>query len=142
MRHHCATVNEVAIVSILLGGVLVCSRGCLLVAPAATLRWFEGIVATNARTRAFGAVVLALGGTMAWAGNSESSGLAAFLLVCGWVIVGIGLVALVLFPGIYRAIAEGMLPASRTGGLAAWRALGLLGVVAGGFFIYFGVLAL
>ena len=62
--------SEVGIVSIVLGVVVVCSRGALLVAPAATLRWFEGVVATNGRTRALGAVALTLGASMTWAGAS------------------------------------------------------------------------
>ena len=134
--------SEVGVVSIVLGVVMVCSRGALLVAPAATLRWFEGVIATNGRTRALGAVTLTLGASMAWAGSSEHSGLATILSVVGWAVVGISTLALVLFPAAYRAIAEAALPTDSDEDLIGWRFLGLFGVIIGGLLIYYGVLAL
>ena len=119
-----------------------CSRVALLVAPAATLRWFEGVIRTNGRTRALGAVTLALGATMAWAGASGYSGLATILSVGGWAVVGISTLALVLFPAVYRAIGEALLPSDTDADLTGWRALGLGGVFIGGLLIYFGALAL
>jgi uncharacterized protein YjeT (DUF2065 family) len=135
-------VSEVGVVSIVLGVVVLCSRGALLVAPAATLRWFEGVIETNARTRALGAVALALGTAMAWAGASEQSGLATILWVVGWASIGISTLALLLFPAAYRAIAEKVLPSDPDPDLSGWRVLGLFGVIVGGLLIYFGALAL
>jgi len=122
----------------------VCGRGALLVAPAATLHWFEGVIATNGGTRALGTFVLTLGAAMVWAGASEQSGLATVLSVVGWVVVGIGALALVLFPGVYRAIAEAVLPsaADADADLIGWRVVGLLGVSIGGLLIYYGAVAL
>ena len=135
--------SEVGVVSIVIGVIMVCSRGSLLVAPAATLRWFEGVIATNGRIRALGACALILGASMAWAGASEHGGLAAILSVVGWAIVGISTLTLVLFPGAYRAIAKAMLPTTdEDTDLTGWRFLGLLGTVIGGLLIYFGALAL
>jgi len=134
--------SKVGVVSIVLGVLVVCSRGALLVAPAATLRWFEGLIGTNGRTRALGAVSLALGASMVWAGASEHSGLATILSVGGWAVVGISALALVLFPAAYRAIVEGMLPSDTDADLTGWRVLGLAGVILGGLLIYFGALAL
>jgi hypothetical protein len=129
-------------VSIVVGVVVVCGRGALLVAPAATLHWFEGLIATNSGTRALGAFVLTLGAAMIWAGASEHNGLATVLSVVGWVIVGISTLALVLFPAVYRAIAEAILPSAADSDLIGWRFVGLLGVSIGGLLIYFGALAL
>ncbi len=134
--------SEVGVVSIVLGVVVVCGRGALLVAPAATLRWFEGVIGTNGRTRALGAVTLTLGASMAWAGALEHSGLATILPVIGWPIVGISTLALALFPAVYRAIAEAVLPSDTDADLTGWRILGLAGVIIGGLLIYFGALAL
>ena len=134
--------SEVGIVSIVVGVVVVCSRGPLLVAPTATLRWFEGVIATNGRIRVLGVGVLILGTVMAWAGASEHGGLAMSLSVVGWAIVGISTLALLLFPAAYRSIAEAVLPTDADEDLAGWRFLGLLGVIIGGLLIYFGVLAL
>ena len=60
--------SRVAVVSIVLGVIVVCSRGALLVAPAETLGWFEALIATNGRIRALGAFALKLGATIAWVG--------------------------------------------------------------------------
>ena len=134
--------SEVGVVSIVLGVVVVCSRGALVVAPAATLRWFEGVITTDGRIRVMGAVMMALGAAMVWAGASEHSGLATFLSVVGWAFVGISTLALELFPAAYRAIAEAVLPSDTGAELTGWRLLGLLGVIIGGLLIYFGALAL
>jgi hypothetical protein len=134
--------NKVGVVSIALGILVVCSRGGMLVAPAATLRWFANIIATDGRVRAFGAVALTLGAAMAWAGASESSGLATVLRVWGWAIIAISALALVLFPGVYRGIVGALLPRDTDADLTGWRVLGLVGVIVGGLLIYFGALAL
>lgn len=134
--------NRVAIVSIVLGIIVVCSRGALLLAPATTLGWFEGLIATDCRIRALGALTLTLGATMAWVGASELTGLATILRLGGWAIVAFSTPALVMFPTAYRAIAVSVLPSSSDSDLAGWRLLGLIGVILGGLLIYFGVLAL
>ena len=136
--------SEVGVVSIVVGVVEVCSRGALIVAPAATLHRFERVIATKGGTRALGAFALTLGATMVWAGASEHSGLATILSVVGWVIVGTSALGLVLFPGVYRALAEAVLPsaADPDADLIGWRVVGLLGVSIGGLLIYFGALAL
>jgi len=135
-------VSAVGIVAISLGVFFVCSRGALLLAPGATLDWFKGTIATNGRTRLLGGFLLILGAAMAWAGASEESALATILTIFGWVIVGLCLLGLVLFPGVYRAISNAMLPSDSSGRLLAWRFRGLTGVLAGVLFIYFGALAL
>jgi len=136
--------SEVGVVSIVFGVVVVCSRAALLVAPLATLGWFERLIGTNGGIRALGTVALILGTAMVWAGASEHGGLAMALSVVGWAMVGISTLALLLFPAAYRAIAEAVLPSDlRTGAdLTGWRILGLLGVLIGGLLIYFGALAL
>ncbi len=134
--------SAVGIVTIALGVLGVCGRGPLLVAPAATLRWFKETVASNGRSRTLGAFLVTLGAVMAWAGASEDSGLATFLTVFGWGFLGTSVLVLVLFPGIYRAIANPFLPSDTSGSLFFWRFRGLAGTLVGVLIIYFGVLAL
>ncbi len=134
--------SAVGIVSIAVGVVAVCVRGALLVAPAATLRWFKGTIGTNGRIRVLAAFALTLGATMVRAGASADSGLADVLSVFGWVIVGISTPALVLFPGAYLALANAILPSDPSASLTGWRLRGLAGVIAGVLLIYFGALAL
>ena len=134
--------SAVGIVSIVAGVVAVCGRGLSLVAPAATLRWLKGTTRTNGRIRTLGACALILGASMVWAGASEDSGLATILLVGGWVVVGISTPALVVFPGVFRAIADAILPSDARPTPTWWRVRSLAGVAAGALLIYFGALAL
>ena len=133
--------NAVGIVSIALGVPVACGRGAMVVAPAATLRWIKGMIRTNGRIRVFGAFVLPVGATMVWAGASEDSGLAGFLLLIGLGTAGIAPL-MVLFPGAYRALANAFLPSDPSGSLTGWRMAGLAGVIAGVLLIYFGARAL
>ena len=134
--------SAVGIVTIALGVIVVCGRGTLLVAPASTVRWFKETIASNGRLRTLGAFLVPLGAAMAWAGPSEDSGLATFLTVFGWGVLGASTLVLVLFPGIYRAIATPFLPSDASGSLFLWRFRGLAGTLVGVVIIYFGALAL
>ncbi len=133
--------SAAGIVTIALGVLVVFGRGALLVAPEPSLRWFKETIASNGRLRTLGAFLVTLGAAMAWAGASEDSGLATFLTIFGWGIVGISTLLLVLFPGAYRAIANPFLP-SDTSSLLLWRFAGLAGMAVGVLIIYFGALAL
>ena len=53
---------------------------------------------------------MALGAVMVWASASEDSGLGTFLTIFGWGILGISALLFVLFPGVYRAIANPFMP--------------------------------
>ena len=134
--------NAVGIVTIAFGVSILCGRGLMLVAPAPTLRWFKETVASNARIRTFGSFLVTLGAAMAWAGASEDSGLATFLTISGWVLLVISGPLMVLFPGIYRAMANPFLPSDTSGSLFLWRFRGLAGILGGVLVIYFGALAL
>ena len=134
--------NAVGIVTIAFGVSILCGRGLMLVAPVLTLRWFKETVVNNGRIRTFGSFLVTLGAAMAWAGASEDSGLATFLTVFGWGLLGFSALVLVLFPGIYRAMANAFLPSDTSGSLFWWRFRGLAGTLVGVLIIYFGVLAL
>jgi len=54
----------------------------------------------------------------------------------------ISALVLVLFPGVYRTIANPFMPSDTSGSLFLWRVRGLAGILAGVLIIYFGVLAL
>ena len=133
--------SVVGIVTITLGVLVVFSRGASLVTPEATLRWFKETIASNSRLRTLGVFMVTLGAAMIWAGASDDSGLAAFLTVLGWRILVVSALVVVLFPGIYRAIANPFMP-SDTGSLFLWRFAGLAGALIGVLLIYIGALAL
>ena len=58
---------------------------------------------------------MALGAVMVWASASEDSGLGTFLTIFGWGILGISALLFVLFPGVYRAIANPFMPSDMSG---------------------------
>ena len=134
--------SAVGIASIALGIFVVCGRGPLLVAPAATLRWFNSVIETNSRIRVLGIVVLLVGAGMILAGATEGSTLASILTIWGWAMVALGTLALMIFPGAYREFASAFLPAKEEESLPGWRLMGGLGTIVGLMLIYFGVLAL
>ena len=133
--------SAVGIVTIALGVLGVCEGGGALVAPEAFLGWLKETIASNARIRMLGAFVMALGGSMVWASTSEDSVLGIFLTIYGWVCLAFSAPLMVLFPGVYRAIANPFMP-SDTSNFFLWRCAGLASVPVGVFIIYFGVLAL
>jgi hypothetical protein len=115
--------SAVGIVSIAVGLLIIVSRGLLVLAPAATLRWFGGIIQSEARTRIFGTCALLVAAPMIWAGASEPSGLATVLFIFGVFVVE-------------------FLPADSNTGLFGWRILGLVGVVIGAALFMAGLRAL
>ncbi len=133
--------SAVATATISLGLLVVCTRGPLAVAPAATLRRFRQLIATNNRTRILGAFLLTLGAAMVWAGTTEDSTLASLLTLVGLVISPIATLV-VIFPGGYRELARAILPALDDESLPGWRLIGILGTSVGLVVIYVGVLAL
>ena len=133
--------SAVGIVTIALGVLGVCEGGGPLVAPEAYFGWLKETIASNARIRMLGAFGMALGGAMVWASTSEDSVLGTFLTIYGWVLLAFSGPLLVLFPGVYRAIANPFMP-SDTRNFFLWRCAGLAGLPVGVFIIYFGVLAL
>ena len=134
--------SPVGIVSVVVGVMAVCGRGFSLVWPAASLRWVKEMTHTNGRIRILGAFGVAVGMTMVWAGASEDSMLATLLFVLGGVIVVMSTPTMVLFPGVFRALANAFLPSDVSAGLNRWRMRGLAGVIAGALLIYYGALAL
>ena len=134
--------SAVGLVNIVLGVFVVCARSILLIAPAATLRWFNGALMTNGRIRTLGAAFLPLGVAMIWAGSSAESELANILHLLGLGISVGETLGLVMFPAAYRGLASVFVPPEPSGNLIGWRMIGLGGVVVGALFVYFGVLAL
>jgi hypothetical protein len=134
--------SAIGIVSMAVGLLIIVSRGLLVLAPAATLRWFGGIIQPEAKTRIFGICALLVAAPMIWAGASETSGLGILLYVFGVFVVIVSLPALVFFPRAYMAIADGFLPTDSNTGLFGWRILGLVGVIIGAALFMAGLRAL
>lgn len=128
--------------SIALGVLVICSRSFAFVAPVPTLRWFRAMVGRNRGIRKLGALVLAVGLTLIWAGSLEDSGLTNALYFVGFAFAGISTLLLLLFPSAYRAMVNSTMPEDTSGVLAFLRFKGLTGIIIGILFIYFRAHAL
>ena len=129
--------NALAIVSIILGFLIIATRGPLIFAPQGTLRVYLRVIKSPAQIRAL-ACVLALMGLAALRGAAGSEGtLSTAIEVIGvWLLAGS--VFLLLLPAIYQRFARSILDALDS---TALRALGLVGVGVGALFVYFGAAA-
>ncbi len=134
--------SVVGVTTIVFGIIVLCTRGPLLIAPAAALRLLRRLIKTDGRIRTMGIVVLPLCPSMLWAGSTDESGLAMLLSFLGWLLLIVALPILLVFPSAYRAIIGGLLPDEESTDFYGWRVLGFVGGVIGVALIYFGVLAL
>ncbi len=126
--------SSVGIVCIILGSLIVISRGLVVVSPAATLRWFKDMIRTETRIRTLGVFALTLPALMIWAGASEDTVLAQVLLIFGLFFLLFAIPWLVFFPRSYMELTSSLLPSN----LMGWRLLGLLGAIVGLVLVYFG----
>ena len=135
--------STAGIVTMFLGALIVCIRGGpLLLAPAATLRWFGEATKTKGRTRVFGAFVVLITVPMMWSGMLENSPLANVLFILGVFIFAASILALVLFPSAYMSVAGSFLPSDASSNLFGWRLLGLVNVIIGTGIFWIGMVAL
>jgi hypothetical protein len=134
--------SAVGIASIIFGGVVVCGRLFLVVVPAASLRWFARLIESNRSLRILGVSLLPSGGALAWAGSTGDSTLALIVSIIGWWIMVVGTFLLIIFPAAYRELASEFMPSDEGGPLLGWRLMGILGMIVGLAFVYYGALAL
>lgn len=125
--------------SILIGVLIVAGRGPMIFAPAATLRAYRSLLATDARIRGFGAVALLLGAVLASIALHPDGTLAWIVAGFGWLLVVVS-VSLVLVPRFYRELAQSVLDAFDDP--AAVRVVGTIAVALGLLLIAAGVRAL
>ncbi len=123
--------STAGMVTMVLGVLIICTRGPLLLIPASALRWFGEAIKTEGRTRVCGAIVVLIAVPMIWSGMSENTGLASVLFILGIFFLVVAIPALVLFPNIYMSLAISFVPDDFSGNLLGWRLLGLVGVIIG-----------
>ena len=97
--------DSLSIICIAVGILVIVSRGPLIFAPSATLRFYDRwLFSTNARFRAFGVVIATL--VMALLFSDFGGGvLAGFLHAVGWVLGTVALFVLVL-PNVLRRFSD------------------------------------
>ena len=129
--------NALALVSILLGLLIIATRGPLIFAPEGTQRVFLSMIETPARVRVLGCFLLLIGlGALGGASGGYGT-LSTVISVIGWFMLGGGVFVLIL-PAVYQRFAQSVLEAFDASTL---RVLGVLGVGIGALFVYFGAAA-
>lgn len=98
--------SHLAIVSIVMGAVLIAIRGPLLIAPEATTELYRQLAATDTRIRVAGILGILLGLWMVLS-VSESLGLGAWVFwIWGWFLVVACVLLLLIFVSAYRSFVE------------------------------------
>jgi hypothetical protein len=132
--------NSLAIVSIVLGSVIIIARGPMVVAPKGTLAVFRQLIQSPARIRILGVFVALLGLAMVATARGIDQSAAQVILVFGWFLSLVSIFLLLLFPSLYRGLASFFLEVFEE--TAAFRAVGVIGVAFGVFFLYLGIAVL
>jgi hypothetical protein len=123
--------STAGIVTMFLGALMVATRAPLIFTPRKALAALRFVFYTETRTRLLGGVITTIEIPMIWAGLTENSDLAGFLLVFGIFILMITILVLVIFPQAYMGLVESLMPKETDTNLFGWRLLGVVAVIVG-----------
>ena len=131
--------DSLSIMCIVLGTLTIVSRGPLIFAPSATLRFYDRwMFSTNARFRVFGVVFATLAMALLFSDFGEGV-LAGLLHTFGWFMATVALLFLVL-PNVFRRFFQTIFGyIEKSVDERIMRIVGLLSVVFGLALIYVGV---
>ena len=121
---------------VLLGAFLIASRGPLTFSPETTRNAYRRLLKTSLRVRGFGLAILPLPVAMILANQGDPGGAAVSLTGLGYIFIFVVIVFLLIFPSIYRLLAEAGLDAMDT---VMLRGLGAISTAIGILLIYAGL---
>jgi uncharacterized protein YjeT (DUF2065 family) len=127
--------NNPAYISIILGVLIIVSRGPLIFRPEATREFYLKMFATKTRVRVVGLVVLALGCTMVFSVREAPGAASVFFAGLGYLFGAMAFLLLLAFPSFFKLIFEAFFEAADN---VILRGLGVLAVGVGAFFIWLG----
>lgn len=128
--------NGLALISILIGILFIVIRAPLIFAPETTKAFYLKLVASNTRIRIMSLCLAAVGTAAIMAARGSDQTAALIILILGWLWVLAAVFFLLIFPSLYRRIAEAFLQAMDN---LILRLLGFFAVLLGAFFIYLGL---
>ncbi len=132
-----AIVDPLSIVCVVIGILIIATRGPMVFAPTATLRVFERLISTDARIRVSGVAVAPF--AVALIALPLGEGAAVEVRALGWLWAGVTL-WLLFAPGSYRRVVRGVLNfLENSVDEATVRIIGLVAVAIGVALIYFGI---
>jgi hypothetical protein len=130
-------VDPSSTLSVLIGALIIATRGPLIFVPAATLRFYDKLIATHGRIRALAVVIAPLALALIALPLGEGR-MAEMLRIVGWLFAA-AVLWLVAAPGSYRTVARGFLEVFESADEAIVRILGVLAVMIGLAFINAGI---
>jgi hypothetical protein len=130
-------VNQLALVSVVAGAVIIAVRGPFVLAPAASSAGGRWLIASSARIRVAGVIFAALGLTMILSAHGSAQGAAWVISIVGWFWVLAAVFLLLIFTSFYQRIATGIMDALDDPALL--RGLGVIGTLFGAFLVYLGI---
>ena len=128
--------SSTAIISVLIGVLIIVGRGPLIFWPEATRDIYLKMMATNLRVRLIGVCLLALGIVMIMSARGDARGASVVIEGLGWLLTFIAFFGELIFTSIVRLIAEAVLEALDE---VMLRGLGVLAIGLGAFFIWLGL---
>jgi hypothetical protein len=129
-------VERTAIAYLLLGLVVIATRGPLLLWPKATLRSYRWLLTSQMRLRVFGVVLCLPAASLIRLEPAPSGAAQEGLLILGWLLAAVA-VWLIVAPRGYQLLGEAVFELLEDSGVA--RAFGVLGASIGMFFVWVGV---
>ena len=128
--------SEIAIVCVVLGVLIIATRGPLIFAPEQTLGVYRRVIQSDAGVRVIGILVGAIGAALVLAGRGPEASWTAVLLVVAAFLASFAALML-LWPSLFRRLAETMLDIVSDS--TVLRAVGVLAVALGAGLIYLGL---
>jgi len=127
--------NKLAIVSVVLGIIVIALRGPMIFSPDAVIRPFKKLIESRTRMRIMGAVFTVLGLVLVFSAWGVDHTAARVMMGLGCFMALIALFFMTIFPSVYRQIADIVLDWNPL----IFRVIGVLGVGMGVLFIYLGL---
>ena len=126
--------NRLALVSVVLGVLIILLRGPMIFAPEVVIERFKKLIITDARLRILGVILTLFGVVLIVSAWGVDHGAAYAVLVMGCLLAFAAFLLQVIFPSLYRQIADIVF----TFNLLFFRVVGVIGVALGLLFLYFG----
>ena len=129
--------NQLALVSVVAGAIIIGVRGPFVLAPTASSAAGRWLIASRARIRVAGVIFAALGLVMILSAHGSNQGTAWVISIVGWLWALAAVFLLLIFTSFYQRIALGIMDALDDS--AVLRFLGAFGAVFGAFLVYLGI---
>jgi hypothetical protein len=129
--------NELAVVSVVAGAIIIAVRGPFVFAPAATAAVARQFIASNAGIRVAGVIFATLGLAMILSAQGSAEGAAWVISILGWFWVLAAVFLLLIFTSFYQRVAVGIMDALDEPALL--RLLGVVATLFGAFLVYLGI---